>query len=336
MQQHPIPQNVTQYQFRLVGDMTLKQFLELAGGGLLAYLFFASNLIFIIKWPLIIFSILLGAALAFFPIEDRPLDQWITNFIKAIYAPTRFIWKKTDKIPRLFLFEAHAPEVVNTITKTIKAPNVNSILRPISDLSEVEATKVSSLDSLFKELPPTPIVAPENGKTGALEHEEVVKPSVSIRKLKPVTDLEDVVLHTPKIEPTPIEQAPKPAAVTTQAPTNIVFAAPSAPSTTVATQASISKKITLPAAPKQPNLITGVVVDQSEKLVEGAIVQIVSADGIPQRAMKTNSLGQFYTSTPLSQGNYVIEIEKSGLNFAPEQLIVNGSILSPIELRAAA
>ena len=41
MQQHPVPQNVTQYQFRLVGDMTLKQFLELAGGMLLAYLIYA-------------------------------------------------------------------------------------------------------------------------------------------------------------------------------------------------------------------------------------------------------------------------------------------------------
>ena len=96
MQQHPIPQNVTQYQFRLVGDMTLKQFLELAGGMVLAYLFFASNLIFIVKWPLVILSLLFGAGLAFFPIEDRPLDQWITNFIKAIYQPTRFTWQKTN------------------------------------------------------------------------------------------------------------------------------------------------------------------------------------------------------------------------------------------------
>ena len=106
MQQHPVPQNVTQYQFRLVGDMTLKQFLELAGCLLLAYLFYASNLIFIFKWPLVLLSIFFGIALAFFPLEDRPLDTWIINFVKAIYGPTRFNWKKSDKIPPMFIFEA--------------------------------------------------------------------------------------------------------------------------------------------------------------------------------------------------------------------------------------
>jgi len=332
MQQHPIPQNVTQYQFRLVGDMTLKQFLELAGGGLLAYLFFASNLIFIIKWPLVILSILLGAALAFFPIEDRPLDQWITNFLKAIYAPTRFIWQKTNKIPRLFLFEAHAPEIVNTITKTIKAPTVTVANKPVSDLSEFEATKVSTLDSLFKELPkitPVPsVVLPQQ--------DEVAKPAISIRKLKPATEVAGVVLHTPKTEPTPIPATPKPQGVIESSPPTPIFSAPSAPKTTLATPAAVPKKITLPPSPKQPNLITGVVVDQNDKLIENAIVQIVSGDGIPQRAMKTNSLGQFYTSTPLGVGTYVIEVDKTGATFAPQQLIVSGTILSPIELRATA
>lgn len=331
MQQHPIPQNVTQYQFRLVGDMTLKQFLELAGGGLVAYLFFASNLIFIIKWPLIIVSFLLGAALAFFPIEDRPLDQWIINFINAIYAPTRFIWKKTNKIPRLFLFEAHAPEVVNTITKTIKAPTATVTTKPTSDLSEFETAKLSSLDSLFKELPSVAIA----GATATPITQTPEKPTISIRKLKPATEVEGIVLHTPVTEPTPVIKSPS-VDIPTPSPTttNLVFSAPSAPKNETVVRTAPPKHITLPASPKLPNLITGVVVDQNSKLVENAIVQIVSGDGIPARAMKTNSLGQFYTSTPLSPGNYLIEIEKAGATFAPQQLIVNDTILSPIELHA--
>jgi hypothetical protein len=82
-------------------------------------------------------------------------------------------------------------------------------------------------------------------------------------------------------------------------------------------------------------LITGAVVDQNGKLIENAIVQIVSSDGIPQRAMKTNSLGQFYTSTPLSPATYVIEVDKTGLTFAPQQIVVNNTILSPVELRVS-
>jgi hypothetical protein len=51
--------------------------------------------------------------------------------------------------------------------------------------------------------------------------------------------------------------------------------------------------------------------------------------------MKTNSLGQFYTSTPLSPGTYIIEVDKMGVNFAPQQIVVNDTILSPIELRTS-
>ena len=40
MDAHPIPQNVTSFQFKLVGEMTLKQFLYLATGMVIAYIFF--------------------------------------------------------------------------------------------------------------------------------------------------------------------------------------------------------------------------------------------------------------------------------------------------------
>lgn len=334
MQQHPIPQNVTQYQFRLVGDMTLKQFLELALGLLLAYLFFASNLIFIFKWPLIILSILFGAGLAFFPVEDRPLDQWIINFIKAIYAPTRFIWQKTNKVPRLFLFEAHAKEVVNTITKTIKAPTGATTAKPSSDLSDLENEKINSLESIFKGLPPVP--KPENSK--AVVQEDVSRPAISVRKLNPASVVQNTPVYVPKTAPVKIEKAP---AIQTQpTPTrpeekviDVVFSAPTAKASTTTAPTSTPKKINLPASPKQPNLVTGAVVDKDGKIVENAIVQIVSADGIPARAMKTNSLGQFYTSTPLTPGTYVIEVDKLGINFAPQKIVVNDTILSPIELR---
>lgn len=341
MQQHPIPQNVTQYQFRLVGDMTLKQFLELAGGLLVAYLFYASNLIFIFKWPLALLSVFVGLALAFFPLEDRPLDQWVINFVKAIYGPTRFIWQKTNKIPSLFLFSAHPPEITNTVTKTIKAPTLRSAATPVSDLSEDEAKQIGAVDSLFGSLPASPSAPPPTMSHGSLT---IDRPSVTIRKLKPQAAVSDTPVFThpaksvvipqnnsvgvdPRVDP----QLSKPAStVVFQSPT-----APSAPAVATPPNLGVAKNIALPASPKLPNLVTGVVVDAAGKQVENAIVQIVSRDGIPARAMKTSSLGQFYTSTPLSPDTYVIEIDKDGLRFAPQQIVVNNTILAPIELRAS-
>jgi hypothetical protein len=341
MQQHPIPQNVTQYQFRLVGDMTLKQFLELAGGLLVAYLFYASNLIFIFKWPLALFSVFVGLALAFFPLEDRPLDQWAINFIKVIYGPTRFIWQKTNKIPSLFLFTAHPPDVVNTVTKTIKAPVLNTAANTPSDLSADEAKQIEAVDSLFTTLPPPPVSPTTIHDLRSTTLPD--KPSVTIRKLKPqeATATPPVFAHPnktvsiPSLDPTKIDHQPIASSVTPQTPTtNVVFQAPYAPTSSAPTNLGTAKNITLPASPKLPNLVTGVVVDTSGKLVENAIVQIISRDGIPARAMKTGSLGQFYTSTPLSPDTYVIEIDKDGLRFSPQQIVINNTILPPIELRA--
>lgn len=94
MEQHAVPQDITGFKFKLVGDMTLKQFGELAGGAVLAYIFYASGLHPILKWPLVFTFGLLGFALAFLPIEERPLDIWLANFFRAIYQPTLYLWKK--------------------------------------------------------------------------------------------------------------------------------------------------------------------------------------------------------------------------------------------------
>src|SRR4030042_653047 len=102
MEQHPIPQNISSYQFRLVGDMTLKQFFQLAGGIVVGLIFYSSPLLPIIKWPFTILSALLGVLLAFVPLEERPLERWIFAFFRAIYAPTEFFWKKTVDRPKFF------------------------------------------------------------------------------------------------------------------------------------------------------------------------------------------------------------------------------------------
>src|SRR3990167_2357057 len=109
MEQHAIPQNISSYQFRLVGDMTLKQFFQLAGGFLVAFIFYSTPLLPIIKWPFVIFSALLGVALAFLPLEERPLERWIFAFFKAIYAPTMYFWQKTA-VPMKFFQEEPATD----------------------------------------------------------------------------------------------------------------------------------------------------------------------------------------------------------------------------------
>lgn len=99
MQQHPVPQNIASFEFKIVGDLTLKQFLYLAAGFILAGVFYVSPLPGIIKWPAVLMTSIVGISLGLSSVGDRPLDQWLIYFIKAVYKPTQFVWKKSITIP---------------------------------------------------------------------------------------------------------------------------------------------------------------------------------------------------------------------------------------------
>jgi hypothetical protein len=347
MQQHPVPQNVTQYQFRLVGDMTLKQFLELAAGLVVAWLFFASNLIFFIKWPLALISLLGGIAMAFFPIEERPLDVWLVNFIRSIYHPTRYVWKKTNRLPSLFSFIPHPIVEKVTATKTVKAPPAISGTPAPPTLSREEADKLKSLDLILAKLEgaaskiasqvtPTSPNAPDP------------KAGVSVRKLKSPSVIfksNASPKHAPPPRPAPITiPATEPVAVEKSAPTpskpaatpseSVIFEKPSVSRHSGQEPLATPQTIKLPASPTSPNLVVGMVVDPTGRLVENAIVQIVTKDGIPARAIKTNSLGQFFISTPLQNDTYTLEVDKDGLSFPRQSLVVKGDTIHPLLLRA--
>lgn len=95
IQQHPLPQDISAYRFRLIGDMTIKQFVSLGVGILLAVIFYSSPLPFFFKYPLSFLFLLLGVGMAFVPVQGRTLDTWIFAFIRSIYSPTQFVWKQT-------------------------------------------------------------------------------------------------------------------------------------------------------------------------------------------------------------------------------------------------
>jgi len=94
MENHPIPQDITGFQFKLIGDMTVKQFAYVAVGVLIGWFFFITPLADFIKIPLAVIFILIGVALAFVPVEGRPLDTMIGNFFKAVFSPTQYIYQK--------------------------------------------------------------------------------------------------------------------------------------------------------------------------------------------------------------------------------------------------
>lgn len=98
--------------------------------------------------------------------------------------------------------------------------------------------------------------------------------------------------------------------------------------------ANINQSLPFPNKPNQPNKLVGMVITPQGELVDQAIVEIKDRVGQIVRAVKSNSLGQFFISTPLSSGTYTIEVEKQSLNFPPYKIELVGKAVDPLEIRA--
>lgn len=290
MDQHPVPQNITSYEFRLVGDMTLKQFLQLAGGAAVGFIWYQLPLPFIIKWPLILASVGIGVLLAFIPVQGRPFSQWLLAFIQAVYAPTEYYWK-----PR------SGSELIVDGSEKNGPTSMNPEPRTMNIVDKLESQFFNKVNQLFVSLNitrSTPIPDPVTVTETFPEETNQVAYSFPV--------------HETTTEPLP-----------TVIPTSPVSAAMPAVSTDLVPD------------PQGPNLLTGLAQDETGKIAEGVIVEIIEqGTGIPARALRTNKLGQFSIASPLTVGKYIIHSEKDGLVFDPISIEINGTVIKPILLKA--
>lgn len=96
MDQHPMPRQITTFEFKLIGFLTLKQFIYLVifiPLGFIVYKLVAIPLVNILLAALVGAG---GVAFAFIPVNDRPLDVWIKNMAKRLTSPTQYVYKKKN------------------------------------------------------------------------------------------------------------------------------------------------------------------------------------------------------------------------------------------------
>jgi hypothetical protein len=338
MIQHPIPQNVTSYQFRLIGDMTIKQFIFLSIGVGAAVAFYYSNLFFFFKWFFILISAMTGFAVAFIPLEERPLDQWFTNYFRAIYRPTYFIWKKDHPVPEYFTFNpnislesATDAAEISRIAAIRRQQGLSSYLTTLpqdsnTDLDTRERAATQNFTSLFQLANPTlpstppPSVAPQLPRHRPLSQAHLSIPVPQAAPARVIVPPAEKVISS---APTPVPASPQTTS-TTLAPAKTARISP----------ATTSSSLPFPSAPTVPNIVVGMVIDAAGKIVPGAIVEVIDSSGLPARATKTNQLGQFFSTTPLKRGTYHLNVDKDGLTFDTIELQLTGQIVEPLKIQA--
>jgi len=326
MEQHPVPQNIASYEFHLIGDMTLRQFAQLAAGTILGLIIYALPMPSLFKWPLIVVFGFLGFAFAFLPINERPLSDWLIAFFKAIFLPTEFIWQKKLRKPEIF-----EPLVYKALSATqakfaADKSALNQYLATLpyaetkNPLDQWEQNLLNKVNNLFQLA--QPVFTPQPTPTRL-----PISPKPTYQPFHPVTPPPSQSTRPtfrPSLEPTQPTQPYRPV---------ILPQKPGRPRKT-AVEAKINPELLIPTPPTRPNLIVGMVLDQEGKIMEGAILEIRNTQGTPVRALRTSRLGQFMIATPLPNGLYEIETEKEGYQFDIIKIEAKEEIIKPIEIRA--
>lgn len=181
-QAHPVPQNVTNFEFHLVGDMTIKQFAYLAAGLGFAFLIFVTlgQPQPFLAWPIIVISAGVGAAFAFVPIQERPLDHWVAAFFRAIFKPTKLVYEagmvqKDDPFfsRRLTMYQntheetAHIlqPGLQSAMSSSGKKQSLADKIIANQDSIKTQLQKDQEIDTLISKQasqpPPSPVTPPQ-------------------------------------------------------------------------------------------------------------------------------------------------------------------------------
>jgi hypothetical protein len=198
MENHPIPQDVTGFQFKLIGNMTIKQFAYLATGIVLAWALYQLPIYFLLKFPFCAFFAILGIGLAYYPISGRPMDVMIGNYIKAFFRPTEFIYEKTGgKI----YFSNKTQFTIEKNTKQYKndsnQPQQNKLRAYLAALNAKQTNKLDEKENKF-------LASVSSIATG----EQSTKTPTTVVEKKPITSQPAInqpgpsPIHKPNISPT--------------------------------------------------------------------------------------------------------------------------------------
>ncbi|MBI3366691.1 PrgI family protein [Candidatus Roizmanbacteria bacterium] len=185
MEQHPIPRQITSFEFKLIGFMTIKQFIYLV-------VFIPLGLIVYYIFPVPLLNILLGIitgglgfAFAFLPINDRPLDVWIINFLKRMTSATQYFYHKNNE-PLYFLrnlvFVNDPHRVIAHVEAQEKLANYLSAKTPSSITAN---PKKQTISNLFQVASST--LSGKSSQVAPPVQDPSAKPGPKVQEAQPVT-----------------------------------------------------------------------------------------------------------------------------------------------------
>jgi len=238
--------------------MTIRQFAYLAGGCIIGYVVYKTlPLPALLKYPIVGVAALGGVALAFLPIQDRPLDRWIVAFIKSIFAPTQYFWEKQEIPPDILTRTVSTPTVVTPKQYIESHQDANNKLKsylatlPVSahqTISDHEHQYIERTLSLFQTGSNGPVIPTTFSSSSSATHNPSQQ-SVTVRSAVAAVHA-PTISRVPSLSPTPsVIPQPKPDLESVPRP---VSANPNAPAPETAAKPPVTVSVPPTPQPTEP------------------------------------------------------------------------------------
>lgn len=101
--QYKVPQKID-LEDKIIGPLTLKQFIYLLSGAMLDYIIFSSTNS-LLGWTLIIIVSLAALAFAFIQVEEQPFSYIMGNLLSYLLRPKIRLWDKHRPIKKMVDFK---------------------------------------------------------------------------------------------------------------------------------------------------------------------------------------------------------------------------------------
>lgn len=345
MEQHPVPQNILEVEFKLFGSFTLKQFAKIVFGCVAAFLIFFLPLNVLIKFPLMGISVIVGLLLAIVP----NFGTWLNGYLKALFISPRYVWIKSTKTPDILRNNA-----VTTKTQTQQQAAMQK--QGKVDISEIP------LDKIFQSS------APEDRPNDALEasgnlnqvYDQVFKKDIDKAKnapapkpvVKPVAN--QIQITKPPTQPEPedsqgqiqnlkfeLSRLAKDDPEYNKKESEIMGKINSlfgklkgSDSTSQNIQSDIEEINAQGEVLNQPGqILFGIVVDKKDKPVTDATIIFKNLQTNKTYQIKTASDGKFSTVNQIPFGNYDISIAHNKFKFHTYRVAISSQKLPAYKFR---
>lgn len=132
--QFKVPQNIDLAD-RIVGPLTLVQFLYVLTGGMIIYFLFSTiapvnpSLFFILAFPITVFTL----ALAFLKIQDQPFPKFVVAFFVFLSRPKVRIWHKEGLDPALIVTPKKQQAEPKAQPKSIKKSELEKLIQVLDN-----------------------------------------------------------------------------------------------------------------------------------------------------------------------------------------------------------